>query len=144
MNEEIILESDTGEFTLTTHKVRLTARQFGQASVKSIMLQELTGCEIRYVSKPWLLVLAAIAFIGGLLIGNESAVTLGVVVAVAAVAAYFKFRHQAVVLSSPSVKLNLSLKGMSLDSAVDMIDKVESAKHERMTLGQKRPASSNA
>lgn len=144
MNEQILLESDTGEFVLTTHKVRFKARQFGQASVKSIMLQELTGCEIKYVSKPWLLILAAIALIGGLLIGNESTVTLGVVVAVGAVAAYFRFRHQAVVLSSPSVKLNLSVKGMSLDSAVEMVDKVESAKHERMILDQRQPASSNA
>jgi len=139
----MLLESDTGEFVLTTHKVRLTARRFGQASVKSIMLEELTGCEIKYVSKPWLLILAGIALVGGLLIGEGSAPTFGVVVAVVAVVAYFSLRHQAVLLSSPSVKINLSVKGMSLDGAVEMIDKVESAKHERTVVDQQQPVSPN-
>ena len=144
MDEQILLESDTGEFILTTHKVRLTARRFGRAAVKSIMLREVTGCEIKYVSKPWLLILAVTAVIGGMLIGEESVSILGFAVAAVATVAYFVLRHQAVVLSSPSVKINLSVKGMSLNSAIDMVDKVESAKYKRMTLDQRQSVSTNA
>ena len=139
-----MLESDTGEFVLTTHKVRLEAREFGQASVKSIALEELTGSEIKYVSRPWLLILAAAAPAGGLFIGEGTALFLGIGVGAIAGIAYFVLRHQAIFLSSPSTEINLSVKGMGLEEAVAMIDKVEAAKHERTDAFQREPVSSRS
>jgi len=140
----VLLESDTGEFVLTTHKVRLEAHEFGQASVKSIALEELTGAEIKYVSKPWLLILAAAAPVGSLFIGEGTALFLGIGVGAAAGIAYFLLRHQAISLSSPSTEINLSVKGMGLEEAVAMIDKVEAAKHEKAEANQRGAASSKS
>ena len=136
--ERVLLESDTKEFVLTTHKVRLTARLFGQADVTSITLDELTSCEVKYISRPWLVILAAVAVISGFLFQNGEASGAGIGIAVILIAIYFATRYQAISLSSPSATINLSVKGMGLDKAIDLIDKVESAKHARLDGKQQR------
>ncbi|HEY6348288.1 MAG TPA: hypothetical protein VI636_02650 [Candidatus Angelobacter sp.] len=64
--ERLLLQSDNNAFVLTSHRVRFETQMTGLKKVTSIMLEELSACEITTMSKPWLLVLAAVVFLAGL------------------------------------------------------------------------------
>lgn len=133
--ERKLLESDTGEFTLTTHKVRFVHQTRGRAKVTSIMLEHLTACEITYSSRPSLLYFAGAAFMLGILgamsTDEAGGAVIGIIVALVLVVAYFAQRHQVISLSSPSSSIRLKTSGMSFQDSLDLLEKVEAAKDER-------------
>ena len=124
-DERVLLESDNGEFILTTHRARFEAKRQGQAQVTSILLDQISSSEIRHASKPILLMFAflfAITVIGGLLF----------------LLAYLWSRRQVISLASYGATINLETRGMSLQAAKDFINDVESAKNARYLLNGPR------
>ena len=140
--ERILLESDPPGLILTTHRVRSETQSRGNQEVISIMLDELVSCTITYNSSPVLLVCAAVSIVLGLMeaIGsarNPYGITKGVVIAVILLAAYSATRQQIIVLASAGATIKSSIKGMSMQTAKDFIDIVETAKNERYWQGRK-------
>jgi uncharacterized membrane protein len=130
--------------TVTTHRVRETLKGRGVGQVTSIMLDEVTGCEVAHLSRPTLLYVAALSVVAGVAgwmmqsdssgqdrnNGGPALLFLGIVVAVVLVAAYFATRKNVVRVSSASTKIEVPLTGVGFDKAVEVIDVVESAKNE--------------
>jgi hypothetical protein len=134
MNEErIVSESDNKEVILTTHRVRHTTNKTGKAQVTSIMLDELDSCEIRSISSPFFLVVAALVFLGGLFIGDD-AIAYGFVIGLIFVGVYYFTRTQVISLRSSSSVIDFKTAVMNLETAESFIDTVESSKHNRYLL----------
>lgn len=133
--EILLQQSNNNAFVLTSHRVRLEAQTTGLSKVTSIMLEELSACEITTVSKPWLLVAALVVFILGLVYGNSSreptGIIGGIVVAVLLVAAYFGSRQGVISLRSSGGAINASTTGLTLEASKSFIDAVEAAKNAR-------------
>lgn len=135
MNEEsIVSESDNKEVILTTHRIRHSAKKTGRTQVTSIMLDELDACEIRSISNPIILVVAALIFLGGLVIG-DNAIVYGFVIGLILAGVYFFTKTQVISLKSSSSVINFRTAGMSFETAESFIDTVESTKHSRYLLG---------
>ena len=128
-DEAVILESNTGQLVLTSHRVRFDASTAGQRKIVSIMLDEICSCELNYKSNITLIILAGLSFVFGVAGGSE-ALKLGIVVAVALLAAYFLTRKQMLSLSSAASSIDVEVKGMKTDDVKDFIDAVEHAKFE--------------
>ena len=66
-NETRLLSSDDDRLLLTTHRVRFEAKSAAFRRVTSILLEEVSACEIASTSKPWLFTLALLFVLLGLL-----------------------------------------------------------------------------
>ena len=104
--EEIVSESDGKQMILTTLRVRHTTKRWGKVRVTSLLLEELDSCEIRSVSNPILLVLAALIALGAFAIGDE-AIAIGLVLGLSFVAIYYFTRTQVISIKSASSVINL-------------------------------------
>ena len=136
-DETVLLESDTKELVLTTHRIRFQTKKSGRATVISIMLEELCSCGITHTSYPFLVVLAAIFFIGGIALGSlldeaSWAIASGIILGVLFIIVYFVTRKGVFSLASGGATINTSPSGMSYDNMVKFIDDVEVAKNGRL------------
>ena len=130
-DEQKILQSDTGQLILTTHRVRFDASASGQRKIVSIMLDELCSCELNASSNILLILLAAVSAIMGLfgfLAGDLIMIPTGIVGAIVFAMAYLYTRRQALSLASAGATINVAAKGMKAEDIKDFIDAVEQAK----------------
>ena len=136
--ERVLMESDSKELVLTTHRLRIHAQKWGAARVTSIMLEELCSCELSYKSFVILLLLAALGLVG---LGGTVSPIAGTVVALGCVAAYYLTRRQALVFASPTARIVVVTQGMSIERALEFVDAVEGAKvaRRRPVLGACSP-----
>jgi hypothetical protein len=94
--------------TITTHRVRETLKGGGAGQVTGIMLNEVSGCAVTHVSKPYLLNLAGlllfVSIVGGIIgipSSNESptVLILGIIATLILGVAYFATRKNVVRVS---------------------------------------------
>jgi len=138
-NESVLLESEGKSLILTTHRVRYQVETFGNAAIRSIMLEELASCALVRSSNMLFLVLAAICVVLGLLVaaggrGMEGALVIGFILAVVFVITYFASRRQVLALASAGTTIMVNTQGMNLDLAKQFIERTEAAKNERYLL----------
>lgn len=138
--EKILLQSDNNAFILTSHRVRMGIQTTGFSKVTSIMLDELSTCEITAISRPWLLVAALLIFLIGLFSSlsntpfsrnDPSGIFGGAVIALIFVLTYFATRQKVISLRSSSGAINVATKGMSMENATALINTVEAARNDR-------------
>lgn len=132
-DERLLLQSDGKNVTLTTHRVRYQSRRLGFTRVVSVMLDNLTSCELKHKSHPWLLVVAAV-FVGiagyyATLPAMRQPTTFAAIAAGGLIVAYFVTRTGIVALASPTAKITFRVKKRT--SAEHFIDATESAKNDR-------------
>lgn len=134
-NETMIREAPGGVgLVLTSHRVRLDIKKWGEIDTTSIMLDELASCGIKGSSRPALLVAAPLLALVGLASGADGFRVLGVVLAVVLVVVYFLTRHRELALTSAGESIRVPLRQrMSVEDAKSFIDTVEHTK-DRLTV----------
>ena len=131
-NERRLLSSDDDRLVLTTHRVRFQAKSFAFSRVTSIMLGEVSACEIATTSKPWLLMWTLLFLVIGLYLAvyrNGTLWTISFFVAFFCGLAYLGTRQQVISVRSSGGSINVPTQGMGMEKATDFIDQVELAKH---------------
>ncbi len=134
-DEQVVTQSNEGRVILTTHRICLENKEWGNSYNQNIMLEHVTSCENRYKSQVWLLILAGLCVVWGLLNashrgGSEFGMTVLVGLVLAGV--YWITRKNSVIISSPSTKMYINVTGMGRDRVLDFINKVEQTKHKRI------------
>ena len=135
--ERVLLESDTKNLVLTSHRVRYEMQTTGLTKITSIMLEEVSACEVTTTTKPGLLIAAIVVFLAGLFFNSSisprdsSAIIGGVVVAVILVLAYFGTRERVISVRSAGGAINASIQGIPPESVRNFIEVLEQAKNER-------------
>lgn len=132
--EEKILESDDGDLVLTTHRLRHDKKSFGKRKITSILLNELSSCELSHRSHPILLILAIL----GLIVTGIATIESGKADDILAFAiptfilfiAYFLTRRQVMQLSTAGSPIVVALKGMKPETVKEFIDETEIAKNK--------------
>jgi hypothetical protein len=127
-NEQIITKSDSDVIKLTTHRIRYQDDQ----TLTSIMLDQVSGIDIQYTSKPLLIFIGLVFGASGIyFMINETDGTVGVLLFVAAAIALFMFlgsRKHVVAIGSSSSKIIFHTKGMNQKAVHDFVNKVEEAR----------------
>jgi hypothetical protein len=140
-SETNLLESDNKEIILTTHRIRQEIKTMGNLKIKSIMLEEISGCEYDKKSKFWLLIIGIAGIIIGIGIflaaGGGGNVESGsgliiLLVGLISTISYFFTIKKGLLISSSSCYISMNVKGMSVENIISFIDRVEKAKNERM------------
>lgn len=129
--EKKILESDTGQFVLTSHRAKFFAQKWGRAVQTTILLEDLDSCDIEYRSKPIFIILGIIIFLVSLMSRDSQYRTIGIVLGIVFAAIFFFSRKSIIVLKSRSNKIALNTIGMKMDTIQEVINEVEKAKIQR-------------
>lgn len=107
--EKVLSEAGASALVITTHRIRSEARAWGFSHITSIVLEELTSCELKMISYPVLLLLAgaiAAACAGYLAFGTAESYLpiVGFVPALVCVFFYFASRCQVLSFASPTAR----------------------------------------
>jgi hypothetical protein len=148
--ETILYGSPEAGFVITSHRIRIDSKSWGQAQVTSIMLEELCSAEVKYSSQPLLFVLAFLL----LLLGGASTIWAytrqvsgilsllrliplcsGMLLALGLVFIYFMSRRLTLVLASAGASIVLDGMRLGMETTRQLIDTIESAKDYRFTQG---------
>jgi len=132
--ESILLESISGKLVLTSQRIRYEIDSFGQAELKSIMLEELSSCAIERTSAPILLVLGALSLVFGLIAGVIAAVAIenvlpsvigiGVGIAFAGLFSvlFLITRKQVLTVESSATTITVDVSEMTVERAKHFVD----------------------
>lgn len=146
--ESILLESISGKLVLTSHRIRYEAGSFGQAQLKSIMLEELSSCALQRSSAPIFLVLGALSLVLGLIAGVvagvatenvlPSVIGIGLGIAFAGLFSilFLITRQQVLAVASSAATITVDVSEMTVERARHFIDAIEAAKNVRYLLGR--------
>ncbi len=132
LEEETLLESDTKEIILTTHRIRQD-RSYG--GLKTIMLEQVSSIEIGYQRKFWLAIVGIVLILAsiGLILENEGAPgLLALVIGIGCIAYSYYSRKNIVSIGTSSTKLVFQTKGMSKDKVKEFAETIEAAIEERV------------
>lgn len=132
-DEVIVTSTPDKALVLTSHRVRLEAKASGTVNVTSIMLEEVSSCEIACKEARWILVVAVLlALVGVAFSFKELVVGLPVLIGAAFVLfAYLGTRRQSLsIASSGGARISLRTAA-DLDGWKRFIDQLEMAKDAR-------------
>jgi len=129
-NEKILIESDTKEFVLTTHRIQQGIKVTGGKQFKSIMLQELDSCSLKFKTNPIFLIIAAIALVLGVAALNRGGIgAVLILLAVIMTAIYFFSRKTVTSFHANKESLIINCKNVGYEKSKELIDQVEAAKY---------------
>jgi len=144
--ETVIYGSPEAGFIVTSHRLRVETKSWGQAQVTSMMLEDLCSAEFRYSSQPWLFVFAFLllllggvgAFLAFTQLGSSIMTVLkviplcgGILFAIGLVFLYFVTRRMTLVLASTGASIVLDAMSLGLDRSKELMDIIETAKNYR-------------
>jgi hypothetical protein len=139
--DEIPQEQKIANFsgcTLTTHRLRYDTRVFGHHRVVSIMLHELSSCEMTHRSYPLLLLLGILSFVAGCFQMRKGAFPndpipqiglFGIILGLVLALFYVFTRKQKIVFDSAGGKVEFTIAGQRTKEILQFIEEVEVAKH---------------
>lgn len=139
-NEKLISTSNNKEVILTSQRIRFETTHWGQRHMVSIMLEKISSIEVRYHSWVIILTLGILSILGGIYLMSAGGpdkdhanifFLTGIIMIVV-----FLLTRQHVITIKPDggARINFSTRGMSRDTVLDFIDKVEKAKSEKVNL----------
>ena len=131
-DENVILESDTKEVILTSHRISQKISGASTTRTKSIMLEHITSCHTYHKSSLIALLSGSLFIILAFLIGGTSEKFISTIIGVAFILYYFSSKRSEIQISSPSTTISMKVDKMPQKSVEHFIDKVENAKHTRM------------
>lgn len=127
-NEELILASENNRVVLTTRRIRQAE---SKTDLTSIMLEKVSSVEVRY--RRWIVILlTGIVCIGTgcfLLVENRQEAVLLLGIGALCVLAYFLTRKHIVSISSDGgARIFFTTRGMSKETVLDFVERLEEAK----------------
>lgn len=136
-DESIILESDTKEVMLTSHRIWQKVNTFDSTEVKSIMLENISSYQT--YRQPNIIVMIVGSFIGlvstaGLIMGGTTERFLSLIFILFVASYYGWSKKHKIKISSPSTNIIMDVDSMAQKARKQFIDTLENAKHKRLIL----------
>ena len=133
-DENIILESDTKEVILTSHRILQSVSGFSSSERKSIMLEHITSCHTYHKASIIALALGSLMITLVLFMGGTTEKLILVIIGATFILYYFSSKKHEIRISSPSATITLNVDKMAQKSVEQFIDTIENAKHKRLLM----------
>lgn len=138
-DETILLSNNDNTVLLTTHRIRSDFGNSSDASLTSIMLENVSSIQLNSKSHPALLSLGGLGCLVGLglaIYGRHEASAIGGLILfvsiILLVLYYYSRKHTCVIASNGGSRIVFTTTNMKREALVDFIDKVEHAKMDRL------------
>jgi hypothetical protein len=122
---------------LTTHRVRQETQDWGEANIRSILLEDVAFCAGGYLSYPVLLVVAGLAALISLILAarvGPAVIGAGAFAALLLVILYFLTRRQFIRVSSAGGAIEIGFRNVPFQKVKAMLDDIEAAKNNRYLM----------
>jgi hypothetical protein len=134
--ESILSMSENNLIVLTTHRIRYSYSEWGEANTISIMLEKISSIQARYISYPLLLLVGGLAILVAFIMNSnhsdEREAIIPGVIGIGCIIWYFMSRkHFCIITSDGGAKIAFSTNGVKREVVISMIDKIEAAKSKR-------------
>lgn len=134
-SEEFLVRSNNDRLVLTTHRLHLSSKEWGQAYSNTLFLEDISSVEIRYSSFVLGLMIGGFLILGGLMWAQQGSVPPFNAATIAGgvfVLFYFLSRRHLVSITPNGGKpINFEIGSMSNEEVNDFIHKVQLAKERR-------------
>ncbi len=142
-NERLISQSTDGNMNLTTHRISYEHKSWGQFYNQSILLEDIISCENKDRDRTlsWLITLGVLFIVMAFIIPAKIA---GILLGIICFALYRVIEKDIIVISSPCIKIKIIVTGMRRQKIIELVDKIEQAKNERLISMKKTDCNSNA
>lgn len=136
--DEIILVTTPNDVvSLTSHRICYNKNDGGIINTTSIMLEQISSCSSEITKPLWMYYLAILLVAVGFLTlakGGVILIFLGIIMVII----YRISKKCKIIIGSSSGKIELNITGMENDLVKSFINKIEHAKHERVSklMGQ--------
>lgn len=138
-DETILLSNNDNTVVLTTHRIRSDFGNSSDASLTSIMLENVSSIQLTSSSHPALLnfgVIGSLVGLGLAIFGQHEFSSIGGVLLfvsiIAIVLYYYSRKHCCIIASNGGSRIVFTTTNMKREALVDFIDKVEQAKVDRL------------
>lgn len=140
MQNENMLNSTIQGLSLSKYALRYESTSKGKKFLQSIPLEHLSSSQMYYVSKPTYIILSIITIILATALSyplsngfkyeeiTASVLAIGGAISIALILLYFFTRTAHLIFSSNSLRIELVIKELDMESVQETIDTVESAK----------------
>jgi hypothetical protein len=125
------------ELTLTTHRICYDYSVWGTSLNKSIALEHITSCENKNTSQIGYIALSILSLIIGFSIGNPLSAGIGFLSFIVFAIIYVLTRQNIIIISSPSMRIKVSVSGMEREKILEFIDLVEESIHRKTAQNKK-------
>lgn len=128
--EQVVLESNERRLVLTTHRLRYLNEE---NKLYSVMLEEISSCQIWHSHHPGLIVFALIVLVTSLVLTRfgEAIIVLGFCVFLFLLILYLVNRKSILTVTFSGGCLNMPIKRLSFKQIEEFIDELEKAKNQR-------------
>lgn len=138
--ESILLSNDNSTVILTTHRIRADFGNASEASLTSMMLENVSSVQLSSRSHPALLSFGVVGSLIGLglaFYGERQFSSVGglllLLSIVSLVLYYYSRKHTCVIASNGGSRIVFTTTNMKREALIDFIDQVEQAKMDRLT-----------
>lgn len=136
-DEKIILESDTKEIILTSHRIWQKVNTFSSTKVKSIMLENISSYQTYRQSNVIVMIIGL--FIGlvstvGLILGGTTEKFLSLFFIIFVASYYVWSKKHKIEISSLSTNIVMDVDNMAQTARKQFVAKLESAIHKRLLM----------
>jgi hypothetical protein len=136
--ETILTAADNDLIVLTTHRIRYNYQEWGQGNTISIMLEKISSIQARYISYPLLIVMGIFLIIVGFLMNSSYPrgiiAWIPAIIGIGCIIYYFYSKnHFCIISSDGGARIIINTKDMDRQAVLAMIDKIETAKSERVS-----------
>lgn len=128
--EKIVSQSEHRlvEVTLTTHRICYEYSVWGNSYNQNIALEHITSCENKYTSNIVFAIMSLVSLALGFLIKSEFSIGSGFFLFIFFAIIYVLKKQNNIIISSPSTRMKIDVKGMERDKILQFIDLVEETK----------------
>jgi hypothetical protein len=130
-NERLISQSTDGNMNLTTHRISYEHKSWGQSCNQSILLEDIISCENKDRSRilSWIVTVGILSIVMAFI---TPAKTAGIFLGIICFAIYWVIEKDIIVISSRDTTIKIIVTGMRTQKIIELVDKIEKAKNERL------------
>jgi hypothetical protein len=137
--ETVLWKSASGALILTTHRVRYRGGTGNNLMLISIMLEEIASVSLIRTSNIALLVLGIIVALAGIAAGvvsetNSVPMTIGLFIGGVLIVLYLATRQTLLSFQSAGASIRTAATGLKLPEILQLIDGIDAAKNQRSLL----------
>ncbi|RFS13484.1 hypothetical protein [Emticicia sp. C21] len=136
-DEKVILESDTKEVILTSHRIWQKVSTYSSTEIKSIMLENISSYQAYRQSN--IIVIIVGLFIGlvsmaGLIVGGTTERFLSLIFILFVASYYVWSKKRKIEISSPSANIVMDVDNMTQKARKQFMETLENARHKRLLM----------
>jgi hypothetical protein len=135
-NEEELTSVNFNQFTLSNYRVEKQMKDWGEKSVVSIFLEDISSLEMKYASNLSFIFFGVLFVVAGFFVAVQFEITVGMIAGLIVGGVFFALwaltrKHIILIYPSGGAPMRIDVSGMANDKILDILHSISLAKQKR-------------